>query len=106
MTRSQADFSSIIAVHGIGASPDHSWCRRVSKSKEQGTETEFVNWLQDDRMLPSAVQNARIMRYGYDSQWFGESALQTRVMDVAIPLLASLRTHRKVGVTMIFKSCV
>lgn len=94
---SLADSISIVAIHGIGAAPDHTWCRHVGTSKEQGTEGTFVNWLQDDTMLPSVVPNACIMRYGYESNWFGEGALHTKVMDVARRLLGNLRRHRKVG---------
>lgn len=88
---------SIVAIHGIGAAPDHTWCKRVSTGDDQGDKSQFVNWLQDDRMLPSIVPNACIMRYGYESSWYGEDALHTKVMDIARTLLRSLRRHRKVG---------
>ena len=64
-----------------------------------------MNWLQDDRMLPSVVPNACIMRYGYESNQFGEDALLTKVMDVARTLLGSRRRHRKVGGTTSFNVC-
>ena len=47
-------------------------------------------------MLPSIVPNACIMRYGYESHWFGNTALRTKVMDVAKKLLGNLQRHRKV----------
>lgn len=97
--RSFADFISIVAIHGIGADPDSTWCGRVNTSNEPGREKRFVNWLQDDQMLPSAVLNACIMRYGYPSHWFGEGAFHTKLMDVAKRLLRSLRRHRKVSRT-------
>ncbi|KAL8718380.1 MAG: hypothetical protein Q9225_004472 [Loekoesia sp. 1 TL-2023] len=45
------------------------------------------------------------MRYGYESNWFGEGALHTKVMDVARRLLVNLRRHRKVGGTTSSNIC-
>ena len=50
--------NSIIAIHGIGADPDGTWI-----SKREG-----VNWLKDPDMLPEAAPQARIMRFGWESQ--------------------------------------
>jgi len=47
-------------------------------------------------MLPKAVPDTRIMRYGYESQWFGTEATRHRVAGVAQRLLISLRRERKV----------
>ena len=94
---SKADTISIVAIHGLGAKPDFTWCHWTSGSREQSAGNELVNWLQDDRMLPSAVPNARIMRYGYESEWFGKGALQTRLMDIVPPLLKNLCKYREVS---------
>jgi hypothetical protein len=48
-------------------------------------------------MLPAAVPNARIMRFGYQSAWFGEDVIRTDVVAVANSLLAALRDKRKVS---------
>ncbi|KAM3562115.1 hypothetical protein MY1884_002021 [Beauveria asiatica] len=50
----------IVAIHGIGASPDKTWTGRGPKGEE-------VNWLTNSGMLPKAVPTARIMRFGYES---------------------------------------
>jgi hypothetical protein len=76
---------SIVAVHGIGANPDYTWT------------TSGINWLEHPSMLPEAVPKARIMRFGYDSQWFGENAIKQRLSTVAGGLLGALRAERNVG---------
>jgi hypothetical protein len=48
-------------------------------------------------MLPSLVPTARIMRYGYDSQWFGKDAIDASVSDVVEQLLKALNRSRDVS---------
>lgn len=86
-------YDSIIAIHGIGAHPDDAWRKKV----DTGSSTErYVNWLSDTDMLPAVVPDARIMRYGYQSQWFGDEAISQKVSTVAQRLLLNLRRDRKV----------
>ena len=47
-------------------------------------------------MLPAVVTRARIMRYGYESQWFGDDAIRQKASTVAQRLLLSLERKRKV----------
>jgi hypothetical protein len=47
-------------------------------------------------MLPAIAPHARIMRYGYDSQWFGKEAVQLKVPAVAARLLRALQRKRTV----------
>jgi hypothetical protein len=89
--------SSIIAVHGMGAHPDDTWCKEVST----GNNKHYVNWLQDADMLPAAVPNSRIMRYGYHSQWFGEDAIKTKASNISQQLLFDLKLKR--GVSSLIK---
>lgn len=70
-------FSSVIAIHGLGADPDWSW-----KDKASG-----VSWIRDTHMLPSAIPNARILRFGYDAKWWGEGSVRARIPDLAKNLL-------------------
>jgi hypothetical protein len=88
---------SIVAVHGIGAHPDQTWCKNVSKNEN---EQRYVNWLQDQNMLPSVVPNARIMRYGYESQWFGPDAIRLNASTVAPRFLLALNRAREVRTIM------
>ncbi|GAW17430.1 hypothetical protein ANO14919_068870 [Xylariales sp. No.14919] len=90
----------IVAVHGIGADPDTTWSGK-------GPTGERVNWLVDSTMLPKAVPNARIMRFGYKSNWFGSRKNEpqnthppkkTLVSQVADMLLRDLEYYRR-GIT-------
>lgn len=70
-------------VHGIGADPDRTW--------RKGD----CNWLSDESMLPSAIPNARILRFAYESQWLGRDTVQQRLPLVADQLLSSFVQARK-----------
>jgi hypothetical protein len=78
----------------MGAHPDDTWCKRVEKNDG----TVYVNWLQDPLLLPAAVPRARIMRYGYYSQWFGENAIKTKTSDISQQLLFDLKEFREVSI--------
>jgi hypothetical protein len=47
-------------------------------------------------MLPAVAPDARIMRYGYESQWFGQEAMQQSAPTVAERLLRALKRKREV----------
>jgi hypothetical protein len=84
--------SSIVAIHGIGTHPDDTWCKNVGMQEEPNN----VYWLKDADMLPSMIPNARIMRYGYISQWFGDDAIRQKTTTIADHLLRALKRVRKV----------
>lgn len=86
------DIVDIIAVHGIGAHPDDSWCKNVGTVDSP----RWVNWLVDESMLPAVAPQARIMRYGYQSQWFGEGAIRQKASTVAQRMLQALKRKRAV----------
>ncbi|KAI0892242.1 hypothetical protein F4806DRAFT_241780 [Annulohypoxylon nitens] len=81
----------IVFIHGIGAHPDYTWRKNISP----GEPPRFVNWLSDPEMLPAALPNVRIMRYGYMSNWFGENLIQQNITRVTQRFLISLRRYRK-----------
>ena len=63
-------------------------------------QPRFVNWLEDVDMLPAVVSDARIMRYGYESQWFGDDKRNTvrlKASAVAQQLLHELKLKREAG---------
>lgn len=86
---------SIVAVHGLGAHPDDTWTKK--RSGKEGRDVRWVNWLEEEDMLPAVVPNARIMRYGYKSDWFGPAAIKQSARNVAARLSVALRRERKVG---------
>ena len=92
LTQTYANSSSIVALHGLGAHPDDSWCANAGTKESP----QWVNWLIEERMLPAVAPNARIMRYGYQSQWFGKEMMQQSVPTVAERLLRALKRTRKV----------
>ena len=76
----------IVAVPGLGASPEWTW---RSRNK--------VDWLRDSNMLPRLVTNARIMIFEYESQWFGKGSINQRLSTVADQLLQALFYQRPVS---------
>jgi hypothetical protein len=77
----------------MGAHPDDTWCKNVGTAERP----RWVNWLEEKDMLPAAAPNACIMRYGYQSQWFGKEAMRQKTSAVAQRLLLALQRKRKVS---------
>lgn len=100
----------MVAVHGIGADPDWAWVAQETKmkevildgSKEAMEVVRTINWLQTPNMLPKAIPKARIMRFGYESQWFGDAAVKQRLPTVANTLLKFLVMERKVSLSRVY----
>lgn len=54
-----------------------------------------MNWLEHAKMLPFLAPHARIMRYGYQSHWFGTEAMAQTTPTIAQRLLSALKRARK-----------
>ncbi|OBT55313.1 hypothetical protein VE04_04045 [Pseudogymnoascus sp. 24MN13] len=54
-----------------------------------------VNWLCDSRMLPAAIPTARILTFGYASEWLGKESINQRLPLVAEQLLRSITNIRE-----------
>ena len=82
-------FDSIVAVHGLGADPKWTWIANEGGVKE-------VNWLADllPKELSDAGIKARIMTFGYESQWHKHPP-KTRRTICSEELLAALSNERK-----------
>ncbi|KAF2014520.1 hypothetical protein BU24DRAFT_371229, partial [Aaosphaeria arxii CBS 175.79] len=91
LRKTPGDTVDIVAIHGIGAHPDDTWCKNVPTAEGP----RWVNWLSDEAMLPAVAPHARIMRYGYESRWFGEGALRQNASTVAQRLLLALGLKRE-----------
>ncbi|KAL1966027.1 hypothetical protein VTN77DRAFT_4967 [Rasamsonia byssochlamydoides] len=83
---------AIVAVHGLGAHPDDAWCKKLDTGDG---EVRYFNWLSEPSMLPAVVPRARIMRYGYDSRWFGQDAVKTKTSDISQLFLLDLKFFRE-----------
>ncbi|THZ90977.1 hypothetical protein D6C88_03825 [Aureobasidium pullulans] len=81
----------IVAIHGLGAHPDDTWCKNIGTPESP----QWVNWLKDPNMLPSIASNVRIMRYGYESAWFGSDAIKQSTTDAAEEFLDDLKGLRE-----------
>jgi hypothetical protein len=91
-----------VAVHGIGAHPDDTWCKNIALD---AGDKQYVNWLETKEMLPKIVPQARIMRYGYESQWFGDnesSTVRLRASIIADQLLHELDSEREASSALPF----
>ena len=82
-------FLSIVAVHGLGATPDWAWIRKVVNDDQE----VLVNWLADEEMLPAKLPNSRIMTFNYESKWLLAAPNQRRYL-CAIQLLTALDNKR------------
>lgn len=79
---------SIVAVHGKGAHPAETWTTKAPDSEY------WMDWLKDREWLPSELPDARIMRYGYNCDYFGRTAVDKSPMNVAEDFLRELNKAR------------
>ncbi|EWC44427.1 hypothetical protein DRE_06795 [Drechslerella stenobrocha 248] len=77
----------IVAVHGLAADPRWTW---VYTDRPANGPKREINWVDDSDMLRVSVPKARIMRYGYDSVWYGAGAVKQRLASIANQLLRDL----------------
>ena len=84
---------SLVAIHGKGAHPAHTWSALIA-NRDSHDAASYVNWLDSDDMLPAVLPTARVLRFGYLSEWFGENALETRAASIGEKLLAELKSLR------------
>lgn len=88
--------TSIVAVHGLGANPDHAWVRH--KDATLGLKDD-VCWLTD--LLPYTLRSAspcilaRIFTFNYQSAWLGKNLTDNRLENVAARLLNAIHNYRQ-----------
>jgi predicted alpha/beta hydrolase family esterase len=71
-----------------------TWGALRSPGLDVKKQANWINWLADKEMLPAQFPAARIFRYGYPSDWFGEHAVKTRAATIAEGLLDELNDNR------------
>ena len=90
----------------MGAHPNDTWCiersQQTGKRHKDGNQSQplaadaYVNWLEEETMLPTLVPKARIMRYGYRSDGFGRDRVRTRGSHISERLIFNLKMKREV----------
>lgn len=88
----EADAIDIVAVHGLAAHPKYTW---VKKDVDDEGVRRDVNWLEHPDMLPKLAPKARIMAYGYMSNWYGKGAMNVDLGSIAQRLLDLLNLRRE-----------
>ncbi|GKZ78533.1 hypothetical protein AnigIFM56816_002206 [Aspergillus niger] len=79
----------IVAIHGVGAHPLHTW------SHWDPVRKTVLNWLWDENMLHSDLPQARIMIFGYRSEWKGRRPSDVSSTEIAKHFLQALARARK-----------
>jgi hypothetical protein len=75
----------IVAVHGLNGSHETTW-----------TAKNNVKWLQDEKMLPAKIPNARIFSWGYDANTHSTKSLTAMYLyDHAQNLVSDLSLERR-----------
>ncbi|KAL7815810.1 hypothetical protein V8C26DRAFT_401632 [Trichoderma gracile] len=84
----------IIAVHGLGANPEHTWtCKTSSKAKGVKNQ-ERVHLLKDLLMKDKRFADARILHFAYNSDWLVDACFES-ASDIGLRLKNSLIEHRE-----------
>ncbi|PTB72127.1 hypothetical protein M440DRAFT_1405869 [Trichoderma longibrachiatum ATCC 18648] len=83
----------IIAVHGLGANPEHTWMCRTSSESEGGKCQKRVHLLRDLLMKDERFADARILHFAYNSDWLVDACFES-ARDIGLRLMESLVKHR------------
>ncbi|KAK1476307.1 hypothetical protein CTAM01_15497 [Colletotrichum tamarilloi] len=78
----------IVAVHGLGASPEKSWLYEKEGSKS-------YHWLKDDDGLAKDFPSARIMLFAYSSAYAKRFKMKQYMVNLAAELLEALNLRRE-----------
>jgi hypothetical protein len=77
---------SVIAVHGINTTSPETW--QAYKNRKDDSEGCTI-WLSDADMLPSAIPNAQIWTFHYNTSWLSDAPVE-RLSNLAEKLLLTL----------------
>ncbi|KAK4076939.1 uncharacterized protein Triagg1_3906 [Trichoderma aggressivum f. europaeum] len=84
----------IIAVHGLGASPEHTWTCKPSSQYKTSDNQHSVHLLKDLLMKDERFSDARILHFAYNSDWLVDACFES-ARDIGLRLIESLTEHRK-----------
>jgi hypothetical protein len=84
----------IVAVHGLGADPEHTWtCKPNSRSNSESNQGR-VHLFKDLLMKDERFSDARIIQFAYNSDWLVDACFES-AHDIGLRLIESLTEHRK-----------
>jgi hypothetical protein len=90
---------SIIAVHGLGSSPETAWAYKLDAQQDEASKSQIhanlkygPMWLRD--FLPLDKLQARVLVYYHNSGWQAH-ALRMSLGDYGQDLLASIGSFRQ-----------
>ncbi|KAI1110650.1 hypothetical protein F5Y14DRAFT_428311 [Nemania sp. NC0429] len=75
----------IIAIHGLDTDSPRTWTYKSGANE--------INWLEDARLLPAAVPQARIYTYNWDAKVFADAPIET-IFGHAEKLMALLQANQ------------
>ncbi|KAI1357149.1 hypothetical protein F5Y08DRAFT_324892 [Xylaria arbuscula] len=81
----------VVALHGLRAQSPKTW---IAWKDGQSAASGEVNWLQDPKMLPSKIPQARILTYDWNAN-YAEDASADRFQGHANALLNRLQQNRR-----------
>lgn len=84
----------IIAVHGLGASPEHTWTCKPSPQSRTSDNQNPVHLLKDLLMKDERFSDARILHFAYNSDWLVDACFES-ARDIGLRLIESVIEHRK-----------
>ncbi|KAL6817502.1 hypothetical protein V8C40DRAFT_281697 [Trichoderma camerunense] len=86
--------SRIIAVHGLGASPEYTWTSKPSSTSKDSDTRKPIHLLKDLLMKDERFSDARILHFAYNSDWLVDACFES-AHDIGLRLMESLVEHRK-----------
>jgi hypothetical protein len=81
-------------VHGLGASPEHTWTCKSNSTSKAGNTQPPVHLLKDLLMKDERFLDARILHFAYNSDWLVDACFES-ARDIGLRLMESLIEHRK-----------
>ncbi|UKZ66219.1 uncharacterized protein TrAtP1_007393 [Trichoderma atroviride] len=79
----------IVAVHGLGANPEHTWTCKSNPKSRAGDIQPPVHLLKDLLMKDERFSDARILHFAYNSDWLVDACFES-ARDIGLRLIESL----------------
>ncbi|KAH0496116.1 hypothetical protein TgHK011_003496 [Trichoderma gracile] len=84
----------IVAVHGLGANPEHTWTCKPRAKTRTGDAPVPVHLLKDLLMKDDRFSDARILHFAYNSDWLVDACFES-ARDIGLRLMEALIRHRE-----------